>query len=197
MRKLWMVSWLLMVTSLAMVAQQPQPAPAGTGQVLPPNAPTREQVLKAMMPRGDRKEQMRSMFDTVKQQFQERGEREGMGADKIKFFGDILDAVLNGISEEELDAIENAMVGVVQRHFTTTELDAIAAFNANSAGEKLKNRQKELVTQMMQAMDPAQLSALATTPLPTNAPSREQLLKLFDAMQMRKTAAAMRASARR
>jgi len=191
MRKSILFCWLLVVTSLPAFVQQTSPVNVGES-ALPSDAPSREQVLKALFEPGkNRREHMRSIFDTLKQQLGERARREGTSADKIKFMEDVLDAALNGVSADELDAIDNAMVRVYQRHFTSADLDAIAAFNTSSAGQKLRNGQKELITHMMQAMDPAQVMVLATKPLPADAPSREQLLKLFDAMQMRKNAALM------
>jgi|SRR5215510_1622458 len=186
MRKFFLLSFLLVGTGLPISGQQPAPSIGGQGtQALPPDAPSREQVLKTFVHPEQMRKNLNTVFGAIKKQIQQGLQREGRAsAEELKFIDDLFDTTLNAIS---IDDLVNAMVGVYQKHFTAADIDAIAAFEASPLGEKLRNGQSELMTQMIQAMDPEQEKAMAAKPLPANAPTREQLLKFFNAVQMRKT----------
>jgi len=190
MRRVFIFSWLVIVACLAGVGQQSKPTAASpVSQALPADAPSREQVLKVLVRPDEVRKKLDSVFVQLKQQVWQNIQKEGQASpEDRKFFDNLFDAAIKNISIEDL---LNAMVGVYQRRFTVADIDALAAFQATPAGIKLHTGQQELLTLMMQAMDPKQGKLLAAQPLPADAPSKEQVLKLFEATHMRKNTSLM------
>ena len=190
MRRVFIFSWLVIVACLAGVGQQSKPTAASpVSQALPADAPSREQVLKVLVRPDEVRKKLESVLVQLKQQVWQNIQKEGQASpEDRKFFDDLFDAGIKNISIEDL---LNAMVGVYQRRFTVADIDALAAFQATPAGIKLHTGQQELLTLMMQATDPKQGKLLAAQPLPADAPSKEQVLKLFEATHMRKNTSLM------
>jgi len=190
MRRVFIFSWLVIVACLAGVGQQSKPTAASpVSQALPADAPSREQVLKVLVRPDEVRKKLDSVFVQLKQQVWQNIQKEGQASpEDRKFFDDLFDAGIKNISIEDL---LNAMVGVYQRRFTVADIDALAAFEATPAGIKLHTGQQELLSLMMQATDPKQGKLLAAQPLPADAPSKEQVLKLFEATHMRKNTSLM------
>jgi len=190
MRRVFIFSWLVIVACLAGVGQQSKPTAASpVSQALPADAPSREQVLKVLVRPDEVRKKLESVLVQLKQQVWQNVQKEGQASpEDRKFFDDLFDAGIKNISIEDL---LNAMVGVYQRRFTVADIDALAAFEATPAGIKLHTGQQELLSLMMQATDPKQGKLLAAQPLPADAPSKEQVLKLFEATHMRKNTSLM------
>jgi hypothetical protein len=185
MRRVLIFFWLVIVAGLAGAGQESTPAVTSPAtEALPADAPSREQVLKVLVRPDEVRKKLESMFALVKQQLRQNLQKEGWASpDDLKFFDDLFDVAVKNISIEEL---LNAIAAVYQRRFTAADIDALAAFQATPAGIKLHTGQQELMTLMLQAMDPKQGKLLAEQPLPADAPSKEQVLKLFEAGHMRK-----------
>jgi hypothetical protein len=132
---------------------------------------------------------LESVLGLLKQQVRQNIQQEGQASpDDLKFFDDLFDTAIKNISIEEL---LNAIVAVYQRHFTAADIDALAAFQATPAGIKLRTGQQELMARMMQVMHLKQGGLLAAQPLPADAPSKEQVLKLFEAAHVRQIISVM------
>lgn len=185
MRRVIIFSWLVIVACLAGVGQQSKPAAASqVSQTLPRDAPSREQVLKVLVRPDEVRQKLESVLGLLKQQVRQNFQKEGQASpDDLKLFDDLFDVAIKNISIEDL---LNTIVAVYQRRFTTADIDALAAFQATPAGIKLHTGQQQLMTMMMQVMDPKQGKLLAAQPLPADAPSKEQVLKLFEANHARK-----------
>jgi hypothetical protein len=185
MRRVLIFFWLVIVAGLAGAGQESTPAVTSPAtEALPADAPSREQALKVLVRPDEVRKKLDSMFALVKQQLRQNLQKEGWASpDDLKFFDDLFDVAVKNISIEEL---LNAIAAVYQRRFTAADIDALAAFQATPAGIKLHTGQQELMTLMLQAMDPKQGKLLAEQPLPADAPSKEQVLKLFEAGHMRK-----------
>jgi len=185
MRRVLIFFWLVIVAGLAGAGQQSTPAVTSPAtQVLPADAPSREQVLKVLVRPDEVRKKWESVVGLLKQQLLQNIQKEGWASpDDLKFFDDLFDVAVKNISLEEL---LNAIAAVYQRRFTAADIDALAAFQATPAGIKLHTGQQQLMTLMLQAMDPKQGKLLAAQPLPADAPSKEQVLKLFEASHTRK-----------
>jgi len=185
MRRLVIFVWLGLVAGLAGAGQESTPAVTSPAtQALPADAPSREQVLKVLVRPDEVKQKWESVLGLLKQQVRENIQREGQASpDDLKFFDDLFDVAVKNISIEEL---LNAIAAIYQRRFTAADIDALAAFEATPTGIKLHTGQQELMKLMLQATDPKQEKLLATQPLPADAPSKEQVLKLFEVHHMRK-----------
>ncbi|HEY2114038.1 MAG TPA: DUF2059 domain-containing protein [Candidatus Angelobacter sp.] len=190
MRRVLIFFWLVIVAGLAGIGQQSKPAVASpAAQALPVDAPSREQVLKVLVHPDEVRQKLESVLGLLKQQVRQNIQQEGQASpDDLKFFDDLFDTAIKNISIEEL---LNAIVAVYQRHFTAADIDALAAFQATPAGIKLRTGQQELMARMMQVMDPKQGKLLAAQPLPADAPSKEQVLKLFEAAHVRQIISVM------
>jgi hypothetical protein len=141
-------------------------------------------VLKVLVRPDEVRRKLESVLVLLKQQVRQNIQNQGQASpDDLKFIDDLFDIAIKNISIEEL---LNAIVAVYQRHFTAADIDALAAFQATPGGIKLRTGQQGLISQMMQAMDPKQGKLLASQPLPVDAPSKEQVLKLFEAGHVRK-----------
>jgi len=185
MRRVLIFFWLVIVAGLAGAGQQSTPAVTSPAtQALPADAPSREQVLKVLVRPDEVRKKWESVVGLLKQQLLQNIQKEGWASpDDLKFFDDLFDVAVKNISLEEL---LNAIAAVYQRRFTAADIDALAAFQATPAGIKLHTGQQELMILMLQAMDPKQGKLLAAQPLPADAPSKEQVLKLFEASHTRK-----------
>jgi hypothetical protein len=174
-----------MAAGLAAAVQQSKPTVATPAlQALPVDAPSREQVLKVLVRPDEVRQKLDSVLVLLKQQVRQNIQKEGQAnPEDLKFFDDLFDVGIKNISIEEM---LNAIVAVYQRHFSAADIDALAAFQATPVGIKLHTGQLELMTRMRQAMDPQQGRLLAEQPLPADAPSKEQVLKLFEAAHVRK-----------
>lgn len=185
MRRVLIFFWLVIVAGLAGAGQESTPAVTSPAtQALPADAPSREQVLKVLVRPDEVRKKMESVLGMVKQKLLQNIQKEGWASsDDLKFCDDLFDVGVKNLSIEEL---LDAIVAVYQRRFTAADIDALAAFQATPAGIKVHTGQRELMTLMLQAMDPKQGTLLAAQPLPADAPSKEQVLKLFEASHMRK-----------
>lgn len=185
MRRVLIFFWLVIVAGLAGAGQESTPAVTSpAAQALPADAPSREQVLRVLVRPDEVRQKWESVLGLVKQRLLQNIQREGQASPgDLKFFDDLFDAAVKNISIEEL---LNAIAAVYQRRFTTADIDALADFEATPAGIKLHTGQQELLKLMLQATDPKQEKLLAMQPLPAGAPSKEQVLKLFEVRHMRK-----------
>lgn len=160
MRRILIFSWLIIIAGLAGAGQQSKPAEASpASQALPADAPSREQVLKVLVRPDEVRQKLESVFVLLKQQVRQNIQKEGQASpDDLKLFDDLFDVAVKNISTEDL---LNAIVAVYQRRFTAADIDALAAFQATPAGIKLHTGQQQLMSMMMQAMDPKQGKLLA------------------------------------
>jgi len=193
MRK-WVVSLGLLaaVTGLPMMAQQTATPEADKAQTLPGNASSREACLKfvhAEDMRKNVKSRLEAVREQLKQQFQaDQHARPETVREELKLVDQTFGAMIENLP---VDDIINAMVDVCQQHFTGSDIEAMETFYATPEGGSAQARFKEIGPVTIKAMNPEQEKIMADKPLPANAPSQDEVAKLFDAMQMRKTILAM------
>src|SRR5215510_7674566 len=163
------VSILIIVCllSLPLLAQQPagsaakNPAQSAT-QPLPPDAPSREEVLQLFDLL-----QIKKLTETTMQMAQEQAKnvaeqmlREAMPdptPDQLKSSQQLMDTITQDVMKAfPLDEMLNVMVPVYQRHLTRSDLQAIMAFYSSAVGQKLLREQPAMVQESMQAMAPLQ-----------------------------------------
>jgi len=151
---------------LLLFAQQP----AGSGanptqpaaQALPPDAPSREDVLQLFEVL-----QIKKLTETTMQAAREQATavaeqmlREEI-PDPTPEQQKLSQGVMQGITDDVLSAFPidemlSAMVPVYQRHLTRSDLQAILPFYQSVVGQKLLREQPEMVQESMQAMVPIQ-----------------------------------------
>ena len=135
--------------SLAEIAAQAK----ASKQALPPDAPTRDQVLKFFDVLQVR-QNMQVAVDGMKEQMKsgaEQGFRHKLPdatADQIHQMQAIVDDAFSEISYDEL---LDAMVPVYQRHLSKSDIDGILAFYASPAGRRLLHEQPAIMRESMEA----------------------------------------------
>jgi len=158
---------IVCLLSLTLLAQQPAGSPVknsgqSTAQPLPPDAPSREEVLQLF-----ELLQIKKLTETTMQMAQEQAKNvaeqmlhEAMPdptPDQLKSSQQLLDAITQDVMKAfPLDEILNVMVPVYQRHLTRSDLQAIVAFYSSAVGQKLLREQPAMVQESMQAMAPIQ-----------------------------------------
>ena len=60
------------------------------------------------------------------------------------------------------------MIPVYQRHFTTSDIDAMVAFYSSPTGQKMLNDLPQIIQESMQAMGPMQLQMMQDIAQKTN-----------------------------
>ena len=185
MHNLVRILCLLVIATPAVIAQQEKRSEARSVQVLPGDVPTREQVLKTFLHPEDTKKNVRGFFETLKQRVRDSLQKEAKNdPDKLKLVDGIADDVMNMFENLSTNDVINTEVAVYQRRFTVSDLQTLATFTSTPAMQKMA-KQTELLRLIMQVQDPRERKLLESKPLPVDAPSREQVMRMFDAMQAR------------
>lgn len=135
-------------------------------QQLPPNAPTRQQVLalfEAIQLRrtmeASQAAAMQQAAVTAQQLF--KAEAGAQNPEAVRH----LDALLQGVMEDvrtvlPTDKMLEAVVPVYQRHFTSEDINAIIAFQTSPIGKKVVGLQPVMMQETVQALTPLQQQAL-------------------------------------
>jgi uncharacterized protein len=162
--------YLLVITvaSISMLAQQPpaktadQAQTATATQPLPPDAASREKILKLFEMLDVQKTSqvgMQAAFQqgiaSAEQMF--RQQNPTATPEELKKFRDSMNDSMNDImSSMHLDQMFEAMVPIYQRHFTDADIDSILAFYASPAGHKFLHETPQIVQESIVAMAPIQ-----------------------------------------
>jgi uncharacterized protein len=142
------------------------PVMTSYSQQLPPNAPSRQQVLnlfEAIQLRrtmeASQEVAMQSAVNTVQQMMRQRGVPVDAAMQQQ------MDAMMKGIMDDvravlSVDEMLEAVIPIYQRHFTVDEVNAIIAFQNSPVGKKLVNLQPVMMQESVQAMAPLQQRAM-------------------------------------
>ncbi|HEV2961060.1 MAG TPA: DUF2059 domain-containing protein [Candidatus Angelobacter sp.] len=151
MRKASILLTILLLTSFLLSAQQPA-AKSAPSQALPSDAPSREQLLKLFEMLEIRK-QMDSMRDTLgktlEQQFTQMGHGQLNTKQKEEFAK--LEGELFGklMSDDFVAKMTDELVPIYQRHFTSSDVEALVAFYSTVAGQKFLHEQSKIMAEYM------------------------------------------------
>ncbi|HEV3039723.1 MAG TPA: DUF2059 domain-containing protein [Candidatus Angelobacter sp.] len=151
MRKAFVLSIALLLAALPLFAQ-PTATKNSLGQALPPDAPSREQLLKLFEMLEIRK-QMDSMRDTLtktlQQQFAQmsRGQLSPKQQDEFgKLEGELLGKLMSG---EVVANMVDELIPIYQRHFNSSDVDALIGFYSTTAGQKFLHEQSTIMAEYM------------------------------------------------
>ena len=156
---------LVAVFSMAAIAQQPASASATSSagsQPLPPNAASRDRVLKlfdVLNVKKTAETMMQAMVQQIKvnaaQSFQQ--ETPNATPEQLDKFNRQMDAVMQDAkSSLRLDEMIEVTIPVYQRHFTNADIDTIVAFYSSPTGQKFLTELPQIVQEGMTAMAPVQ-----------------------------------------
>ena len=154
MRKAFILSIILLLATLLLPAQQPAAhhGTKNTTQALPAEAPSREQLLKLFEMLEIRK-QMDSMRDTLaktlEQQFSQmnRGQLTTRQKDEFaKLEGELFGKLM---SDDFVGKMTEELVPIYQRHFTSSDVEALVAFYSTTAGQKFLHEQSKIMAEYM------------------------------------------------
>lgn len=121
------------------------------GQALPPDAPTRDQVLTFLDLMQARRNMMVAM-DNMKQIMKQAAEktfRERIPNPSPKQI-EALDGMVDDI-DVPLDEMVNAIIPIYQRHLTKADIDELIRFYSSPVGQKLLREQPQILQEGMQA----------------------------------------------
>ena len=138
----------------------------GYGQQLPPDAPSRQQVLnlfEAIQLRrtmqASQDVAMQSALNTVQQMMRQSGVAPDAAMQQQ------VDAMMKGIMEDvravlSVDEMLEAVIPIYQRHLTTEDVNAIIAFQSSPVGRKMVSLQPVMMQESVQALAPLQERAM-------------------------------------
>lgn len=134
-------------------AQVPPLAKAPAGDALPPDAPTRDQVmtlLDQLQARRTMEAAMNQMKDMMKQSAEEsfRRQHPNATAKDLKTLRGVIDDAVGVIS---LDEMINAVIPIYQRHLTKADLEELIRFYGSPVGQKMIREQPQILQESMQA----------------------------------------------
>src|SRR5258708_5904174 len=127
MRNAMLLSAIFLIGTLPFYAQQAAPAASAQGQALPPDAPSREQLVK-LFDMLEIKKQMDSMRDamskTLEQQFGQmsHGQLSAKQKDELaKLQSDLFGKLMSG---DSLQKMMEVLIPIYQQHFTSSDVEA-------------------------------------------------------------------------
>jgi len=138
----------------------------GYGQQLPPDAPSRQQVLnlfEAIQLRrtmqASQDVAMQSAVNTVQQMMRQAGVTPDAAMQKQ------MDEMMKGIMDDvravlSVDEMLEAVIPIYQRHLTTEDVNAILAFQNSPVGRKMVSLQPVMMQESVQALAPLQERAM-------------------------------------
>jgi hypothetical protein len=151
MRKAIILSFAFLLATVLLPAQQAA-ANNSTNQALPSDAPTREQLLK-LFDILEIKKQMDAMRDTLaktlEQQFSQmtRGQ---LSAKQEEEFGKLEGELFRTLmSDEDVAKMTDELIPIYQRHFNSSDVDALIAFYSTAAGQKFLHEQSTIIAEYM------------------------------------------------
>jgi uncharacterized protein len=157
MRKSMLTLAVLVCTGLSLHAQQSVAEIAAQAraskQVLPADAPSREQILKFFDVLQVRRN-MQIAIDGMREQMKsgaEQGFRHKLPNATAEQIHQMQAMVDDAFSEISYDELIDAMVPVYQRHLSKSDIDGILAFYASPAGLKLLHEQPAIMRESMEA----------------------------------------------
>ena len=155
MRKSVLILAALLTTTLLTNAQQSSGATTQSklsNQALPPDSPTREQVLKFFDVLQVRRN-MQVAIDGMKQQMKsgaEQGFRHKLPEATTQQVQQMQAMMDDAFSEISFDEVIEAMVPVYQKHLSKGDIDNILAFYASPSGQKLLREQPAIMRESME-----------------------------------------------
>lgn len=169
--KMYLIFSTLLMSAILGVAQQtlpalPSQAPA-SAQALPPDAPSRQQILKlfdALKLRrtmeASQDAAMQNAKTVVQGMFRENAAALGPEQQRM------LDEMMKGVTEDvrsvlSIDEMLEVIIPVYQRHLTVDDVDALIAFQSSPVGQKVVNLQPIMIQETMQAITPMQQRAMS------------------------------------
>ena len=172
-----LIHLVVILASLAAMGQQPAPSanpPQSTSQALPPNAASREQILKLFNMMNMRKTTettiqiaMLQAKANAEQLF--RQQTPDATPQQVKQFQETMEGIMDdAFGSMPIDQMFEIMIPVYQRHFTTSDIDAMVAFYSSPTGQKMLNDLPQIMQESMQAMGPMQLQMMQDIVQKTN-----------------------------
>jgi len=139
------------------------PAPA---QQLPPNAPSREQVMElfeSIQLRRTMEASQEAAMQSVAAVSQQISRQNGRTPDLQTQLQ--MESLMKGLMEDvravlPTDAMLEAIVPIYQRRFTSDEINAIIAFQTSPVGKKMTGLQPAMMQETIQALRPLQEKAM-------------------------------------
>lgn len=155
MRKILLLC-VIALSSVPLLAQQSVAEAAAktraARQELPPDAPTRDQILTLLDLMQARKTMIGAM-DNMKQimrQAAERTFREKVPNPTPKQL-EALQGIYDDIGDMPLDEMMTALISIYQRHLSKTDLEDLIRFYSSPVGQKLLREQPQILQESMQA----------------------------------------------
>jgi len=126
--------------------------PTGS-DALPPDAPTRDQVmtlLDQLQARRSVEAAMNQMKTMMKESAEEsfRQKRPNATAKEVETLRGVIDDAVGVIS---LDEMINAVIPIYQRHLSKTDLEELIRFYSSPVGQKMIREQPQIMQESMQA----------------------------------------------
>src|SRR5258708_34477 len=152
MRKTSIQLAILLLATLSLPAQQPAAGDKAPAQALPADAPSREQLFKLFEVLEIRKQvdAMRdTMGKTLQQQFAQmgRGQVSAKQADEFaKLEGELFGKLM---SDDFVVKMTEDLVPIYQRHFKSSDVEALTAFYSTALGQKFLHEQAQIMAEYM------------------------------------------------
>ena len=130
----------------------PAPAEQTADQPLPPDAPTRNQVL-TLLDLVQARQTMVAAVEDLKQIMQnsvEESFRQKVPNATPKQV-EALRAMFDEVTKMPLDDMINAVISIYQRHLTKTDVEELIRFYSSPVGQKLLHEQPQIMRESMQA----------------------------------------------
>jgi len=136
------------------------------GQQLPPDAPSRQQIMslfEAIQLRrtmeASQEVAMQSAINTVQQLMRQNGV--AVDASRQREMEELMKGVVEDVRAVlSIDEMLEAVIPIYQRHFTTDEVNAIIAFQTSPVGKKVVSLQPVMMQESVQALTPLQQRAM-------------------------------------
>jgi len=142
---------------LSLCAQQTAKATTSAqtaSQALPPDAPSREQLLK-LFKTLEIKQQMDAVRKTLHNSMEEQFSQSTMDltpkqkSEIAKLESDLFDKFMD---DDYINNAMDAMIPVYQRHFTSSDVETLLAFYSTAVGQKFLHEQPQILAEVMPKM---------------------------------------------
>lgn len=133
-------------------AQTAAGATAAGSNLLPSNAPTRDQVmtlLDLLQVRRTMSNMLENMKALMKQSAEEAFRKKIPNPTPKQL--EALHAMFDDISDMPLDEMIDALIPIYQRHLTRTDIEEVIRFYSSPAGQKLLSEQPKMMQEGMEA----------------------------------------------
>jgi hypothetical protein len=130
----------------------PTPAEQTADQALPPDAPTRNQVL-TLLDLVQARQMMVAAMEDLKRIMQNGAEESfrQKAPNATPKQVEALRAMFDEVTKMPLDDMINAVISIYQRHLTKTDVEELIRFYSSPVGQKLLREQPQIMRESMQA----------------------------------------------